>query len=369
MDIRSVCKVLDEAFPPQYQESYDNSGIQIGDPSIKIRGTLLCLDVTEDVLDEAIQHDCNLIVSHHPLLFHSLKSITGANYVERVVMRALKHDIVIYAAHTSADNVMPGINSILGECLELQNVSPLAPIEGQLLKLTVFLPQDFLPAMEQALWRVGAGKIGAYDNCSFVVKGDGSFRAGEAANPFVGTLNKLHRGAEVALSVILPRHLRRTVEDALRRSHPYEEPAYEFISVENEWLTQGGGLVGDLPRPLEKEEFLRMLSEKLPAEQLSYNNCLNKTIRRVALVGGAGGSYWRKAAQLKADAFLTGEARYNDYSDAESSLLLISAGHFETEYMAVELFRRTLLDKIPNFAFRISTRMRNPVNYYKEYKQ
>lgn len=231
MKIKEILQTIEHLAPLPLQESFDNCGVQIGDVSQEVKAVLLCIDVTEDVMDEAIRLGCNLVVSHHPLAFRSFKSLTGKNYVERCMIKACKHDIVVYAAHTNLDNAVGGVNYQLAKILDLQQVKILAPQKNSLMKLVTFVPMDHADSVRTVLFNAGAGSIGNYDACSYNIIGEGTFRAGENATPFIGERGELHREAEMRIEVILPAFKQKEVLNALLAVHPYEEPAYEFCKV------------------------------------------------------------------------------------------------------------------------------------------
>jgi len=363
MNISQVIEALEEVAPLALQESFDNSGLQVGDVSQKVKGILLCLDVTEEVLDEALELDCNLIISHHPLLFKPIKKLSGKTYIERCVIKACKNDLVIYSAHTNMDNAYGGVNYYLAEKLGLQNLRILSPKNDGLLKLVVFVPEAHAETVRNALFNAGAGCIGNYDSCSFNVPGAGTFRAGEQAHPFVGERNELHTEPEVRIETILPVYKKTAALRALLAVHPYEEPAYDFYPLANEWNRAGSGIVGELPASEKDEDFLQRLKTLLKLQCLKHSFPTGKEIREVALCGGSGAFLIPEAIASGADVFITGEAKYNDYFDVEDKILLAVTGHYESEIITKELFYDIITKKMINFAVYFSTTNSNPVNY------
>jgi len=363
MKISQIIEILEDFAPLVLQESFDNSGLQVGDASQKVKGILLCLDVTEEVLDEAMELDCNLIISHHPLLFKPIKRLTGKTYIERCVTKACKNDLVIYAAHTNLDNAFGGVNFYLAEKLGLQNLRTLSPQKDSLLKLVTFVPEAQAETVRNALFGAGAGCIGNYDSCSFNVSGTGTFRAGEQAHPFVGNRNELHTEPEIRIETIIPVHKKSTVLRTLLTVHPYEEPAYDFYPLANEWNRAGSGVIGELPYPVTEDVFLQNLKTILKLQSLKHSPLIGKEICEVALCGGSGAFLIPDAIACGADIFITGEARYNDYYDVENKILLAVVGHYESEIITKELFYDIITKKIINFAVHFSTTNSNPVNY------
>ena len=363
MRISQIIESLENFAPLVLQESFDNSGLQIGDTSQKVKGILLCLDVTEEVIEEAIELDCNLIISHHPLLFKPIKRLTGKTYIERCVVKACKNDLVVYSAHTNLDNAFDGLNFYLAEKLGLQNLRILSPKKDFLLKLVTFVPESHVESVRLALFSAGAGSIGNYDSCSFNVLGKGTFRAGENANPFVGKLNELHTEPEIRIETILPIQKKSSVLQALLAVHPYEEPVYDFYTLVNDCDRAGSGVVGELPYPENEEVFLQKLKTIFKLKTLKHSPITGKEIKEVALCGGGGAFLIPEAISYGADIFITGEAKYNDYFDVEDKILLAVIGHYESEIVTKELFYDIITKKIANFAVHFSTTNSNPVNY------
>ncbi len=363
MKIREVIGAIEHLAPRSLQETFDNSGVQIGDVFQEAKSILLCIDVTENVLDEAIRLGCNLIISHHPLAFHSFKSLTGKNYVERCMIKACKYDIVVYAAHTNLDNAMGGVNFQLAKILNLQQVRILSPKEKYLMKLVTFVPVSHIESVRNVLFSAGAGSTGNYDACSYTVLGEGTFRAGDNANPYVGEIGKIHTEQEVRIEVILPAFKQDEVLRALLAVHPYEEPAYDFYLLENMWAQAGSGVVGSLSEPMEEEDFLYLLKDSLHLSSIQHSAYRGNIIRDVALCGGRGAFLIPQAINYGADVFITGEAKYNDFYDVEDKLLLVVVGHYESEICTKDIFYNLLSEKFPDLDLNMSQFDANPVKY------
>jgi dinuclear metal center YbgI/SA1388 family protein len=256
MIVKEIIKPLEELAPLYLQESYDNSGLLVGNPDKDIQKALITLDITELVLQEAIDKKCNLIISHHPVIFNGLKKITRSNAAERIVETAIKHDINIYAIHTNLDNVDKGINSIICDKIDLKNRKILAPKKEILRKLVTFCPVDHAEKVRQAIFNAGAGHIGDYDNCSFNAPGTGSFRGSDESNPFVGEKGKLHYEDEVRIETIYPIYLENSILKALFDAHPYEEVAYDIYYLGNKFERVGAGMIGELENEMNETDFL-----------------------------------------------------------------------------------------------------------------
>jgi dinuclear metal center YbgI/SA1388 family protein len=363
MKIKEVTSFLEELAPLNYQEDYDNSGLIIGDAESELKGVLVSLDVTEEVIQEAINKGCNLIVAHHPLIFKGLKKLNGKNYVERSVILAIKNDIAIYAIHTNLDNIAQGVNYKIAEKIGLKDVRILRQKKNTLLKLTVFVPINHTANLLEALHKAGAGNIGNYDNCSFMSQGRGRFTPNDGANPAVGTSGIAEEVEENRIEVILPANLKSSVLRAMQSAHPYEEVAYYLQTLENANQEVGSGAIGLLPSEMTETEFLGHLKESMSLQVIRYT-AVNKKIRKVAVCGGVGSFLLKDALSQGADAFVTADYKYHEFFDAEGSLLIADIGHFESEVFTKELLVELLSKKITNFAPHLSEVKTNPVNYY-----
>lgn len=363
MLLAEITKFLDDFAPVFLQESYDNSGLLIGRPDQEVSRALICLDLTEEVFNEALNSNCDLIISHHPLIFGGLKKITGKNETERIVMKAIKKEVAVYAIHTNLDNVFHGVNSILAEKLGLLKTRILAPKDGILRKLVTFCPSDYANQLREALFESGAGHIGNYDSCSFNMEGVGSFRASEEANPFVGEKGKLHFEKEVRIETIYPVFKEKEVLQALFKSHPYEEVAYDLYPLENKLLQVGAGMIGQLPEPMDELEFLQKIKKVTKSKCVRHSELTGKKLFNVAICGGSGSFLIGDAMQQKADAFITGDIKYHDFFRADSKIIIADIGHYESEQFVKELIYSELNEKFSNFAVLISKANTNSVNY------
>ncbi|MCP4439152.1 MAG: Nif3-like dinuclear metal center hexameric protein [Aureispira sp.] len=362
--IRTVLNYLEEIAPSAYQESYDNAKLIVGNANAELTGILVCLDSIEAIIDEAIEKGCNLVVAHHPIVFSGLKQITGRNYIERVILKAIKNDIAIYAIHTNLDNVIyNGVNSKIAEKLGLQNTQILAPKKGILQKLYTFVPKDKANELKKALFAAGAGQIGNYDECSFGVEGVGTFRGGEGTNPTVGDIGKRHQEAEQKIEVIFPAHLQSRVVRALIQAHPYEEVAYDVIALENQYMQVGSGMVGELAEAVDSQQFLKNLKEKMQTACVRYTNLCKKNIKRIAICGGAGSFLLKNAIRAKADIFITGDYKYHQFFDADGQIIIADIGHFESEQFTIDLLYDLLMQKFTTFAIYRTSVNTNPINY------
>jgi dinuclear metal center YbgI/SA1388 family protein len=325
---------------------------------------LITLDVTEKVVEEAIQKNAQLIVAHHPIVFSGLKKFTGKNYVERTIIKAIKNDIAIYAAHTNLDSVEGGVNQKICEKLGLQNCKILQPASGQLKKLVTFIPVDHLNPVREAVFNAGAGNIGNYDSCGFTTEGLGSFRGNENANPFVGEKGEIHAEKEVRFETIFPGYLQGKVIDALIKSHPYEEVAYDIYPLDNQFYKTGMGMVGTLPQTVAENDFLQQLKSIFNTGIIKHTAVKGKPVEKVAVCGGAGSFLLNAAIAAGADVFVSSDFKYHQFFDAENKIVIADIGHFESEQFTKELFYELLMKNFPKFAVHLSEVNTNPVFYF-----
>ncbi len=362
--VKEVITFLESVIPPSYQESWDNSGLHAGDTDQEVSGVLLTVDLTDEVLDEAIASGCNLVISHHPILFDRyIKRLTGSNNYEKLLIKAIKNDLVLYSMHTNLDFFDRGINYRLCQILGLKNCVILKPLQGWLKKLVTFVPEDYAGKVRADLFAAGAGHIGNYDFCSYNLTGQGTFRALDGANPFVGDIGKIHFEPEVRIETIFPKHLTGKIISALLQAHPYEEVAYDIYPLDNEYQRAGIGMIGEI-EPIEEKAFLSLVQDALNAQVLQYSQLTGRQVKKVAICSGSCGFILGDAIAHGADALLTGETSYHTFLDARGKLLLITAGHFETEKFAIDVFYDLIKEKFDNFAVRKAENAQNLINYH-----
>jgi dinuclear metal center YbgI/SA1388 family protein len=362
--IQQIVEVIEEFAPVSYQEDYDNAGLLTGNSKADCTGVLLSLDCTEAVIDEAIEAGSNLIVCHHPIIFKGLKRLTGSNYVERTIIKAIQNNIAIYACHTNLDNVMEGVNAKIAEKLGLQNTSILSPKGGLLNRLETYVPVGHEDKVRKALFEAGAGHVGNYDLCSFNLEGTGTFRGNENTNPFLGEAGTLSKEKEIKIECIFERYKSGRVLKALFAAHPYEEVAYAVFSMQNINNQVGSGIIGTFSEPFTEQEFLSHLKAVFNLKALKHTTLTGKPIQRVALCGGSGQFLLKHAISSKADAYISADFKYHEYFDAEGKILIADIGHFESEQFTPEIFYEIIQKKFPKFAIRLSKTNTNPVNYF-----
>jgi dinuclear metal center YbgI/SA1388 family protein len=363
MKLKDLTSFLDSAIPLSFQEGYDNSGLQVGIPDKEVTSALITVDVTEEVLDEAISKKCGVIISHHPLIFTGLKRLSDRSFTEKILMKAIKKDIAIYSAHTNLDVLNNGVSRKMAEKLELKNIKVLLPLKNKLLKLVTYIPENHFDKVRDAIFNAGAGVTGNYDRCSFSTPGTGSFRGGENSNPFAGEKGKLHFEKEIRFETVLFSHLKGKVIKALVESHPYEEAAYDIYMLENDSIEEGLGCTGELTEPVGEKDFLKLLASLFSAKGIRYSKLTGKKIHKVALCGGAGGTMITDAVESGADVFVTSDIRYHSFFDIGNTMLTVDIGHYESEKFSTEILYDLIIKKFPTFALRFSEINSNPINY------
>ncbi len=362
MQIKEIIHYLEKVAPRSLQESYDNSGLLVGNASNELTKVLVSLDVTEAIVEEAISKGCNLIVSHHPIVFSGLKSLTGNNYVERTVMAAIKNDVALYAIHTNLDNIHTGVNRKIGEKLRVKNMEVLAPKSGLLKKLVVFVPLKDKDAVAEAMYEAGGGKVGEYDECSFQLEGTGTFRGSTNSNPTIGKIGVREYVDEVRLEMIVENHALSNVVAAMINAHPYEEVAHDIYTLDNSHQQIGAGMIGQLEAPMYSLDFLKMLKDNFGGV-VRYTSLVKDQISKVAWCGGSGSFLLKDARAAGADIFVSSDFKYHQFFDSENEIIIADIGHYENEQFTKELLAEILIKKFPNFAILLTERNTNPINY------
>jgi len=360
--VKQITNFLNEVFPFAYRESYDNVGLLVGNAEAEVKGLLITLDVTEAVIDEAISIGCNVILAHHPIIFQPIKHLTGASYVERTIMHAIRNDIAIIASHTNTDNSVLGTNHYLAKRFGLQGTKPLLPLTDTLRKLVTFVPVLFEQKVKEALFDAGAGVIGNYDKTSFTIQGTGSFRGNKNTHAFSGTPDKLHFEKEIRIETVFPKHLEKKIIKSLIEAHPYEEVAYDIFQIENTQNNFGSGIIGRLPENVDTDKFLHKIKATIGGG-IRYTNKHKETIGTVAICGGTGIFLLQAAIRQKADIFITSDVKYHQFFDADGKIILVDVGHYESEQFTKEIFFSLIKNKFSTFAPHLSKINTNPINY------
>ena len=363
MQVKTITHFLESLAPLSYQEDYDNSGLIVGDPEMNITGALISLDCTEEIIDEAISKGCNLVISHHPIVFKGLKKFSNKTYVERALIKAIKNEVALYAIHTNFDNILEGVNAKICEIINLKNYSILAPKPNLLKKIVTYVPITQAEQVRAALFDAGAGNIGNYSECSFSMNGQGTFKAGENSNAFVGDKGLRHQENETRIEVIYPVNRERQILVALHLSHPYEEVAYDLHSISNNFHEVGSGMIGSLDEEMDAIDFLNYVKEKLKIKVIRHTALINKKIKRVAVCGGAGSFLLPNAIMAGADVFITADFKYHEFFDADQKIIVADVGHYESEQFTQELLFNLITKKFPSFVLLLTEQNTNPINY------
>ncbi len=362
--IKDITDHLEQWAPPAYAESYDNVGLLVGDKATEVSGIMVSLDCTEAVVKDAMDKGCNLIVSHHPILFKGLKKLTGANYVERTILMAIRNDIAIYAIHTNLDNVSNGVNKRLADRLGIMNQRILLPKQSALQKLTFFVPKDDATTVSQALFSAGAGTIGDYQNCSFTSDGFGRFTPAEGADPHIGKKGEPTEVSESRVEVMYPAYLQGKVVNALKEAHPYEEVSYFIHNLENKNQYIGSGIIGELSDPTHIDAFLDNIKYKMDISGLRHTKKHKDVVKRIAVCGGSGSFLLPVAKAQQADVFITADFKYHEFFDAEEDILIADIGHYESERFTIDLIAENIREKFSTFATHLTQVNTNPIFYY-----
>jgi len=363
MKLSEIISVFESVAPIAYQEGYDNTGLIVGDISMEVTAALLCIDVTEVIIEEALRIDANLIISHHPVVIQPLKRITGNSYTERILISAIANKIALYSAHTNLDNIFGGVNQKICQKLDLDNIKILSPLQNSLKKLVTYVPTANADEVRSALFNAGAGNIGGYDSCSFNVEGKGSFRASEGTNPYTGKIDKLHFEDETRIETIFPGILKSHVIKALLHAHPYEEVAYDIFPIDNAYELAGSGMIGELKEPTDTLSFLNVVKTIFKCPVIRHTRLISKTVKKIAVCGGSGSFLINKAISAGADVFITGDVKYHQFFDTEEQTVIVDIGHYESERFTIEIFYEILRKNLPNFAVHFSNINTSPIYY------
>ena len=363
MIVKDITDHLEAIAPLQHQESYDNSGLIVGNSQTELSKVLITLDVTEEVIAEAIESGANLIVAHHPLIFKGIKKVNNTHWIDRCIVKAIKNDICIYAIHTNLDNIINGVNMKIAERIGLTNTKILSPKKGTLLKLVTYVPIKDKKKVENALFESGAGSIGNYDECSFELVGKGNFKPNKDTNPTIGKSGSKETVAEVRLEVILPSDREYAVMNALKSAHPYEEVAYYLSVTQNDNQELGAGMIGELPTPQPADEFLASLKTSMKTNCIRHTKISKDNVSKIAVCGGSGSFLLGAAIRQQADVFITGDFKYHEFFDADDKLIIADIGHYESEQFTKGLLYDILSKKFANIALRLSEVETNPIKY------
>lgn len=363
MKIKEITQFLEGIAPLSYQENYDNSGLIVGDENTEVSSVLICLDSVEEVIEEAIENNCNLIIAHHPIIFSGLKKLNGKNHIQRTIIKAIQNNIAIYAIHTNLDNVKAGVSSKIANILGLKNQKILAPKKDLLRKLEVYVPKNHADELQNALFLVGAGELGEYKNCSFQTEGIGTFLPSKNANPVIGTSGNQERVEEVKIEVVFPKDIETRLILEMQKAHPYDEIAHQIYILDNFFPDVGSGIVGELAEEISPSLFLKKVKTLMRTDCIRYTKIVRKTIKKVAVCGGSGSFLLNNAKSMGADIFITSDFKYHEFFNAENDIIIADIGHYESEQFTKDLIYDLLVNNFSKFAVRLSKVNTNPINY------
>jgi dinuclear metal center YbgI/SA1388 family protein len=364
MILKEIVQFIENKFPLETQESYDNCGLTYGHLENKLNGILVFLDVTEEVVNEAIKKQSNLIISHHPVIFRGVTKIDGSKMNLRVLEKCIQHNIALYALHTNLDNHLSGVNKKISNRIGIENPKILQPKNNTLVKLSVYIPFDNIEQVEDALFKQGAGSIGDYTDCSFKAKGVGTFRPSKNANPTIGEKENKESVDEFKAEYLVRTRDLNNVLNAMWDSHPYEEVAHEIVPIMNVDSEIGSGMVGFLEEEMEEIEFLNKIKKAFNIKCIKHTALRGNKIKKIAVCGGSGSFLLDEAIRKDADVFITSDFKYHEYFDAENKIIILDIGHWESEQFTTELIGEILMEKFSNFAIHLTEVNTNPVNYF-----
>ena len=364
MKVNEIIACLESLAPLSFQEQYDNAGLITGDRNMEVKGITITLDITPEVLEEALVNKCNMVISHHPMVFKPMKKFSGEQPDQQLVVQAIKNDLAVYSIHTNLDNASEGLNRFIAGKLGLINCTILQPKENFLAKFVTFCPLQHAEKVRLALFSAGAGHIGNYDQCSYNLSGEGTFRASEKAKPFVGKKNQLHVEEEIRIEMIFPVYLKDRLVSVLLKNHPYEEVAYDIYPLINSWNGAGSGLAGELPEKTDERAFLETVKKVTGIPVIRHSGWIGKRVKKIAVCTGSGSFLIQQAMKNQMDVFLTSDIKYHEFFDPQKRMILADIGHYESEQFVKELISSFLIEKFPNFAILISKITTNPVNYF-----
>jgi len=368
--IADVAETLERWAPPASAQDYDNVGLQVGDPSQPVTAGLIALDATPEVLAEADRLEAELVVTHHPLLFQPLQSVTADGYVSNLALRFAEMGTGLYSIHTNLDAAPGGVSFALADRLGLNEIGFLDGFEETLYKLAVFVPEEAFHVVRRALADAGAGRIGDYEACAFAVEGTGFFKPGADTDPHIGSAGgDVESAGERKLEVEVARWNMDRVWAALEEAHPYDEVAYDLYPVHKKNSQAGLGAVGTLDTPESFSDFLDRVARRLNAASLRYAGADGRPIERVAVCGGAGSDFIGTARRAGVDAYVTADVTYHEFfevldADGTPQMTLIDPGHYETEALTEALLQNWLQDRFVDVDWHRTDACTSPMNTY-----
>ena len=364
VSLSEIIELIEGIAPLSLQESYDNSGLLLGSSDKIVNKALIALDLSEDVMTEAVETGADLILTHHPFIFEPIRKINGTTPCERIIQMGIKNEIAVYSAHTNLDNSKLGMNRMFCEQLGLVNFSILKPMKEVLRKLVVFCPKDYAETVRSALFGAGAGHIGNYEYCSFNSNGTGTFRGLEGSNPFAGVQGHLHYEEEIRIETVFPAYIEKMVLQAMFKAHPYEEIAYDIYPLANEYAYAGSGMIGEFESEKALTTFFSEVKEIFSVSLIRHSGFTRNTVKKVAVCGGSGSFLIKDAIAAGADVFLSSDIKYHQFQQAEGQIVIADIGHYESEQYIKNYLLTELIKKFPKFAVALAKNCSNSVKYF-----
>lgn len=356
---RRIIDIMEQLAPSFLAESWDNVGLQIGNKEKEIKKVMISLEINNKIVDEAISKNVDMIITHHPLIFKPMKRIDYSDPIGEIINKLVKNDINLYSAHTNLDISIGGTNDYIGKLLNLHDLRPLTiTYNKKYYKLVVFVPEENIDELREAISLAGAGHIGNYSHCTFQTLGTGTFKPLEGSNPYVGSFNNLEKVKEYRIETIVPANRLAQVINAMLKAHPYEEVVYDIFPLENKFESLGFGRIGYLETPISLKDLASELKIKLKADIVKLIGSEFKQVKKIAICTGSGSEFIKAAYKNKCDCYITGDIKYHDAQYAlELGLSIIDAGHFETENIICKPIKDYLLNeiKIKNYDLEVIT--------------
>jgi dinuclear metal center YbgI/SA1388 family protein len=361
--VSEIMHAVEAWAPPQVAWEKDNVGLQTGDPAQDVNGVLIALELTQEILNDAVQQNCNLIVTHHPFIFHPIRNITADTPDGSLLLNLIRSGINLYAAHTNLDFSRDGVSFALAHKLGLSDLRFLHREASGMRKIAVFVPPDYVENVTGAMAAAGAGLLGDYEYCSFRLRGTGTYKPLDGAQPFAGSVGTLEQAEEIRIEMVVPAWRLSPVVKAMISAHPYDEVAYDVFTSEALNPNFGAGVFGHYPTPLGVQEFLSRIKSVLNTPTIRYTIGNSDTVRTVAVCGGSGSDLLRSALLSGADAFVTADIKYHTFHEARGNILFVDAGHYETEIGILDSIEKYLSDKFPRTRISVTKVNTNPIQY------
>ena len=344
MKLNDLIKQIEKKYPLSLAYDWDNVGLLVGDFESEIKKVLVTLEANENVIDEAIENNVDLIVTHHPFIFKKINKINTRDLKGRLIHKLIKNDIALYSMHTNFDIAFDGLNDYFMEIMGFKNTKILDVTNSQTLyKLAVYVPKTHELVLRDALGEAGAGYIGNYSHCTFNTPGIGTFKPDENTNPFIGTVGQIEEVEEVKIETIVPQSILQKTIDKMLKAHPYEEVAYDIYKLENKGESVGLGRYASLDVQTNLQALCEKIKLKLNMNHIRVVGDLNTKIKKVAVVTGAGSDMVRLAKSKNCDVIITGDVKYHEAQDAlDMGMTMVDCGHFDTEDIFKDVMKRFL---------------------------